>query len=672
MGMLEYLITVFVERAPWERWLFQEPDPTLHLQKLLEKQAATQVANPKPLLLTQDTAVSTAQEIQEANSLEYQYDLLLDDLQHLETEHLPTQGRIGGLPCDCLIPGTLVYTPNSIRPIEDFRRNHSAFTHEGRYKKVIAPMCRSYEGELISVTPYYINFPLMVTPNHPVLAVKDGALPLKSRQRFTIGQMTERELTWVPAGDLGLCDLIAFPRLLYSRDAEIVNLDMAELFGWYVAEGCKDQKSNRIVFALGKHEREKIEHIEEIIQRQFGIEPRVYERPTSIHITFCHKDFSHLFESFGNGAREKRLPAWLLHLPASKQYAFLKGFIGGDGSVDLHSINLATSSRVLAAQLRLLLFRLGLLHNLSERENPDSLIKSRLVKARGPLYHIRIAGEAAVQLAKQADLSYRLPLAKPINYGSIIEGYALLPIRQIESPHYQGHVYNMEIAGDNTYVTLHGAIHNCIAKAGRDLRRHARETIPIAAREGLDASIFASMAAEGEQLIGIGTSDKVSSGQHDQDYLRHAGVASNLRKELEKMRRTTSPKANPGNPGPPGGKEPWQMTQDEFVAIYLQRHKESMSRAAYSSQTKPKLATVRAEAIDYQEHTIRQALKAGKPVPAEVLKDYPDLQSPTPEPALDCPRCEKIKRRGTALENPKIGHEKAEGGGAPTTSFLRP
>jgi len=33
----------------------------------------------------------------------YQLDLiLLDDLDHLETEHLPSKGRIAGVPCDCI------------------------------------------------------------------------------------------------------------------------------------------------------------------------------------------------------------------------------------------------------------------------------------------------------------------------------------------------------------------------------------------------------------------------------------------------------------------------------------------------------------------------------------------------------------------------------------------
>lgn len=35
-------------------------------------------------------------------TLKYQLDHLIDDLEHLETEHLPLQGRLDNEPCDCI------------------------------------------------------------------------------------------------------------------------------------------------------------------------------------------------------------------------------------------------------------------------------------------------------------------------------------------------------------------------------------------------------------------------------------------------------------------------------------------------------------------------------------------------------------------------------------------
>lgn len=76
---------------------------------------------------------------------------------------------------------------------------------------------------------------------------------------------------------------------------------------------------------------------------------------------------------------------------------------------------------------------------------------------------------------------------------------------------------------------------DCIAKASRELRRHARETIPIAARQGKEAEIYSAAASWAERMMEIGSLEAVESGQHDQEYLREAGTASNFRKEFERL-----------------------------------------------------------------------------------------------------------------------------------------
>lgn len=82
---------------------------------------------------------------------------------------------------------------------------------------------------------------------------------------------------------------------------------------------------------------------------------------------------------------------------------------------------------------------------------------------------------------------------------------------------------------------LLGSACDCISKAARSLRRHARETIPIAAREGKETSLFDAIAEEADYLMGIGTLEAVRSGKYDSEYLSHAGTISNFRKSVDKM-----------------------------------------------------------------------------------------------------------------------------------------
>lgn len=74
-----------------------------------------------------------------------------------------------------------------------------------------------------------------------------------------------------------------------------------------------------------------------------------------------------------------------------------------------------------------------------------------------------------------------------------------------------------------------------IAKASRDLRRHSLETIPIASRQGKDASIFSEMVPLANELMEIGTATAVKSGRYDDEYVRVAGIVSNYRKKIDKL-----------------------------------------------------------------------------------------------------------------------------------------
>jgi len=73
-------------------------------------------------------------------------------------------------------------------------------------------------------------------------------------------------------------------------------------------------------------------------------------------------------------------------------------------------------------------------------------------------------------------------------------------------------------------------------------------------------------------------------------------------------------------------KEPWQMTQDEFEKDLLQDYNETAKRLKLPLK------------IDIGESTmhkwiIEQALSEGKPVPPEVLRDYPELAATMPAAA---------------------------------------
>ena len=60
------------------------------------KEKKGKVSSPQEIVTGEQFSVS------DTTTLDYQIDRLIDDLQHLETEHLPAQGRIAGKTCDCI------------------------------------------------------------------------------------------------------------------------------------------------------------------------------------------------------------------------------------------------------------------------------------------------------------------------------------------------------------------------------------------------------------------------------------------------------------------------------------------------------------------------------------------------------------------------------------------
>jgi hypothetical protein len=120
------------------------------------------------------------------------------------------------------------------------------------------------------------------------------------------------------------------------------------------------------------------------------------------------------------------------------------------------------------------------------------------------------AEEASAGVSNEATLKYQLDL--------IIDD-----IEHLETEHLPGQ------------GRLNGEACDCIAKASRSLRRHAKETIPIASRQGVDATIFSGMWSWAQHLMDIGTINQVLSGNYDTEYLEQAGTASNYRKQAERM-----------------------------------------------------------------------------------------------------------------------------------------
>ena len=378
---------------------------------------------------------------------------------------------------ECLPHDALIYTAHSIR--KAFQQPISeVLTHEGRYQKVSENLKRHYEGDMMSIKVGYSNIPLRLTPEHPVLAATD----VRHRQKDVWRNMgiAYNQISWVPASQLTDRDFVAFPRLAEVEDIPLITPDLAELFGWYLAEGCyyEGKRSRTAEFTVGRHEKAYADKIALLLKSVFGYDARIRLARTALHIAFYSKWYAPIFSEFGIGSHTKRLPRWALYLPIDKQHRMLEAMFRGDGSVGRYGITYATVSANLGLELRLLLFRLGYLHNVSRRTHKASKIEGRNIPS-GQLYTIGISGDSAREFARNTGLSYDGGKVTTGNHGWVTPKYVMLPIISLKREAFKGWVYNWHVPGDESYVTVNGVVHNCIKKHLALIEGYAEEGVPM-------------------------------------------------------------------------------------------------------------------------------------------------------------------------------------------------
>lgn len=387
---------------------------------------------------------------------------------------------------ECLTGTTKLYTGNSTVKISSILDKHTVIGHTGQVESIDNVISRDYDGPLVELKFAYTNIPLYISPEHPAYIVRNVRKPQSTWREEGI---QEKDLDWVPCEELTDRDFIAFPRIREIKDVEIASERLMELSGIYIAEGSPDKQERglNVIFSFGRDEVELIGDTVNLIENIYGITPCVTdtETQTAVRVIFSSKYYGPYFEQFGKGAKNKTIPQWVLYLPEYKQVKLLRGAFRGDGSPGEYCFRYTTVSEQLAYRLRLLLFRLGILHGVYEREKDDSEINGRKIKG-GTYYEITISGDAARQFAEITDFEYDGGEKTAGNHGYVTANYVFIPIKEARKIHFKGKLYNLHVPGSESYLTIHGALHNCAVKHSQTAKVLMREALQRAESNGVD------------------------------------------------------------------------------------------------------------------------------------------------------------------------------------------
>lgn len=384
----------------------------------------------------------------------------------------------------CVLPGTGIVTKRGVVPVENVVVGDEVVTHQGRWRKVVATMVSQPSAPVVELRSPGLE-PLSLTSNHPVYAAHYARTHADTAQQF-------QGHDWVAAGSLragrghrkwhgltvpalveadgGHLDIAALHQLGRRGNFTLADADgvlsfghrranpipstlkltpaLGRLLGLYLAEGSTN--GHQVTWYLHEDELDLQRQIHADTMEVFGLPVTV--RPAAegrcVRVTLSSSLAVPVFKS-GN-ARTKAVPAWAWDGDADFMREVLWGWIQGDGSHDEKVSRGFTASRSLAWHMRLIAISLGHRASIRPVTQTASRIYGRDIAAGGLGWVVSWANRN--EAAAGHGLIYRLEA-----------GALSSPLRSVTALDYAGPVHNLSVEEDESYLTVGGMVHNCIA-----------------------------------------------------------------------------------------------------------------------------------------------------------------------------------------------------------------
>lgn len=395
----------------------------------------------------------------------------------------------------CVPAGTRVMLADgSYREMERMQEADLVLTHLGRERRVDQLHRYHYEGTLYRFKAYGFRRELCLTANHPLWLVRKTQLQcrpkstsanprkldLAPRQRHCTPLVREvasgcgrcssgpnYTFEWVRADETAVGDYVAFA-VPEQIDTTITDAREAKFLGYYLAEGYVGDYNERpleqITFSLGIEEKELAQEIEELARYLGATVLWHREEPArgARSVTVVSKRLADRCLHFcGAKAKTKRLSRELLYMAPGLQLSFLGAYLNGDGGTYKGSAYFSTASEQLAQQLFVALARCGLIASINEIKHRPS--KKSVVQKETTEFQVWVGTDFSHLLAPYTYKPVRRSKkVRGQRFFYVYEGvrYIMSPITEIVEEDYDDDVFNISVAGDDSYIGELLATHN--------------------------------------------------------------------------------------------------------------------------------------------------------------------------------------------------------------------
>ena len=301
---------------------------------------------------------------------------------------------------ECFVKGTLVSTPDGLRPIEELEIGDEVYTQEGKE----------------AVTERYIM------PPQPLVevALDNGLSNVTTRGQLFKVLTPGFTYEWKRADELEPNDAVVLRQAASTQTAPVM-LDadraltpgLAYCVGLLLADGWISGSRERI--GWGTTDRGPVEKVQRVLLNEFGYEVPIHTKtvPGQKPLHYCRAGRSDVTDVFvkhfvdpGATASTKTIPNSIAQSPPDVLWAFLSGLIDGDGSIHAtrNCVHYGSTSEALIDRLQVLLFSMGISPNRLCQEPRHRSILGREVEPAHPLHVLEVRSKDCVQLAENLSL----------------------------------------------------------------------------------------------------------------------------------------------------------------------------------------------------------------------------------------------------------------------------
>ncbi|MCB0384427.1 MAG: hypothetical protein KDD43_03470, partial [Bdellovibrionales bacterium] len=281
----------------------------------------------------------------------------------------------------CLRGDTLISTPRGLERLDvlvPFRdkgwysldQSFDVYDRCGKVKPVSRVYCNGNAPTIVLQTQEGIE--IEGTPEHPLLTLRNGSWEWVelaeiregdwlAKPRSEYQQSTAKHS--LPILDQSLFHWSAVP---LSRVPTVLDEDLAEWLGWFIAEGYMGAPDSApTLMSFTNKDPQVLERFKELSLSLFGIVPREQSRKGSISLNWYSRGlYAFLDSSLGMApslSRGKCVPELLLTSPQSVQSAFLRAFIEAEGHVQKRTrIEVSSASQELLQSIQSMLSYMGI------------------------------------------------------------------------------------------------------------------------------------------------------------------------------------------------------------------------------------------------------------------------------------------------------------------------